>query len=299
MEKIMQSGLPTGISGSSTDKKIIFFYDCSTDAPHLILQYKTIKMKKTFIFSLCVAITIAGNAQIKKTDSVQINKAVINSNLRLKEKIITAPIQQTNSTTTTPTSSSTTTTQKQTASTSTATAPAATKTDADYYLSVVKTTIKTGSDNKEYPSSLRIFCYCGNKTGQSNKGFFLLDYTNELSKNNTTTLLVPKRSDGIYYDAAENSLAAYKQSGLRFVIQYHANLSLDAWKIESISLTLEFKDAAGNPHPTMGSKTISFTDSNLWMDGFDKVVTVYKTDTYFNALPVAQGPLGFWNYKYQ
>lgn len=157
-----------------------------------------------------------------------------------------------------------------------------TLTDADYSLAVVTTTIKTGRDNKEYPSRIMMRLLCNSKSWRSG---FVLDYSNELAVNSTMPLIISQMSS---YNASANSLNEYKQHGLLFVIKYWPNIVLDAWKIESLSLTLEFKDKNGNPHPTMGRKTITFNDSSLWMDGFDKQVIVYETDKYFNPLPVTQ-----------
>jgi len=165
--------------------------------------------------------------------------------------------------------------------------------DADYFLSVVTTIFKTGSDNKEFPSPIRVQVYSGNLNYSNNHGFRMSNYKNELPKNSTIPLVIAQQDGYNSYNAIENSLANYKQYGLRFFLVYDANVSLDAWKIESIALKLEFKDAAGNPHPTMGNKLITFYGSNLWMDGFDKIITFFKTDKYFNPLPVQQ--TGKWS----
>ncbi|MFT3933716.1 MAG: hypothetical protein QM726_08895 [Chitinophagaceae bacterium] len=244
---------------------------------------------KAILFSLLVILcSIIASAQ-QKIDSAKLVKPVIN-NASLPVKLVTAPIQAVTTTSTSPqnnNSATTTTQQKNTAPGSTNTTTPA-KTDADYFLSVVTATFKTGNDNKEYPSVLSVYVYCGNMNSGNHHGFLLYGYQNELPKNSSMPLVIEQINTLRKYDAKENTLAAYKQYGLRFFLSYFANFKLDAWKIESISLKLEFKDAAGNPHPTMGQKVISFSDSNLWMDGFDKVVTFYKTDSYFNSLPVKQ-----------
>lgn len=156
-----------------------------------------------------------------------------------------------------------------------------TKTDADYFLTAVNVVIKTGKDNKEYPS--RIAINVGVNDGNIPL-FALNNYKDELKINSTTVLNLTKNN----YPGTRNSLADYKAVGLRFRLNYLANLPTDAWKIENISLLLEFKDEKGNPHPTMGKKTIDFTDSNLWADGFSKIETEYKTDKNFNPLKVRQ-----------
>lgn len=250
-------------------------------------------MKRILFSLLIISSSLSVTAQ-QKTDSSKLIKPVIKT-ANAPVKLITTPVAPAGSSsqTTTTTTTATTSQQKATAPASgTTTTPV--KTDADYFLSVVTATIKTGNDNKEYPSLLNIHVYCGSMTKDNHHGFLLHSFTNELKKNSTMPLVIEQIATSRKYDTKENSLAAYKQKGLRFYLAYVANLGLDAWKIESISLKLEFKDAAGNPHPTMGQKTVNFTDSNLWMDGFDKVVTYYKTDTYFNALPVKQSSLQYF-----
>lgn len=165
-------------------------------------------------------------------------------------------------------------------------------TDNDYYLSVVKVTIKTGADNKEYPSSISIDVGLGNKTGYYSAGensFGLHYFEDEIKVNSTRDLFIPKENSNYdSYILAENTLSKYKQNGLCFLLRYQPNILLDAWKIESILLTLQFKDANGNPHPTMGNKIINISNTTLWMDGFDKETALFTTDNYFNPLPVRQ-----------
>lgn len=248
-------------------------------------------MKKipVLFFLLMLSIVIQAQSKIDSSKIVIKNKPVINKAIKTK---VTQPVStpnpgstQTQTTTTTAGEATSTPIQKTTVTTTTATAP---KTDNDYFLSVVKVTIKTGSDNKEYPSQLDIYISPGNENPRNSTGFSLFGYKNELKVNSAIDLFLEKKPTST--DPAKNTLAAYKQYGFRFSIYYGANIVLDAWKIESLSVTLEFKDANNNSHPTMGQKKITFTDANLWMDGYDKKVSYYKTDTYFNPLPVKQGP---------
>ena len=269
-------------------------------------------MKPVLFFSFLLIIVVAANAQLK-TDTSGLKKPVVTNirmpvkpNTQLPVKIVggiqrsTSGISQESTPENTPSKPPTTPTTPTTGAQHNSTpppnvtgSPAQVKTDADYYLSVVKLTIKTGRDNKEYPSEISVAVCPGSQTIDFNKaipnshGFRLRQYKNELSVNTTQDLFIEKESR---YSAAENSLTAYKQYGLKFWLFYYDKsiLNTGAWKIESLSLTLQFKDAAGNPHPTMGSKTIIFPDWDLWMDAFDKVHTYYRTDGYFNPLPVKQ-----------
>lgn len=259
-------------------------------------------MKQIFLFSFfLIAVTIA-NAQIKKAEApVMSNKAAT----ILKNAPIAPAATQSPTATQSPSSATpagTSGSQQKATVTNASASPAPVKTDADYYLSAVSVTIKTGRDNKEYPSAISLDVAPGNITGYYQLGmrcFTLSNYKNELKVNNPAELYIPKRSSNYPYEATENTLAKYKQNGLAFRIIYFPNLAVDAWKVEGISLTLQFKDANGNSHPTLGNKVITFTDASLWMDGFDKVVTLYKTDGSFNPMPVWQGSVNTYKATYK
>lgn len=244
-------------------------------------------MKKVSILFLLISGVVAVNAQ-RKTDTL-VKPALTAKPVINQKNIPVISAQQISPGTTggTTTQTNATTQQKQTPPGSSAPATPV-KTDADYFLAAVKATIKTGRDNKEYPSNIDIYVYPANATSVNERSFLLASYNNEIKINSTWSQYIPQRNIGLTYIPGENTLAKYRQNGLKFLLLYFANIPFDAWKIESISITLEFKDAAGNPHPTMGNKTILFTDSDLWMDGFDKKVTYYKTDSYFNPMPVKQ-----------
>jgi len=160
--------------------------------------------------------------------------------------------------------------------------------DADYFLSVAKVTIKTGKDNKEQNSKLIVSVYPASGTDNWKKGFTMENYMPELKVWSSQDFTLPKAPD---FDRAFNSLARYKQTGVMVDILYNTMgngpfFLTDAWKIEEISATLEFKDMNGNPHPTMPSKTIYFYGSNndMYLD-FGKWHLYCKTDEYFNVLP--------------
>lgn len=171
--------------------------------------------------------------------------------------------------------------------TTAASQPAATPslTDADYFLAVAKITVKTGKDNKEQGSSLIFRVYPAAGTDNWRKGYNQENYKSELKIWSTHSFTLP-RANG--FDQSFNSLANYKKTGIMVDINYNTVgngpfFALDAWKIEEVGVTLEFKDKNGNPHPTMGSKTIYFTDSNMYLD-FKKWQLYCKTDQYFNVL---------------
>jgi hypothetical protein len=163
--------------------------------------------------------------------------------------------------------------------------PAATLTDADYFLAVAKMTIKTGNDNKDNGAKLILRVYPASGTDNYRKGYTLENYTTELKRWATDEIPLPRAGE---FNQSFNSLANYRQTGVMVDILYDTwggpFPPLDAWKIEEVSVTLEFKDKNGNAHPTMGSKIIHFPGSNQYLD-FTKWHLFCRTDQYFNALP--------------
>ena len=81
------------------------------------------------------------------------------------------------------------------------------------------------------------------------------------------------------------TLDVLQTTGIEFRIHYSANFQLDAWKIEGVSVTLEFRDQFGNLHPTFGQKTISFSNANGYLNGYDGTrIMKCHADGYFNPL---------------
>jgi hypothetical protein len=157
--------------------------------------------------------------------------------------------------------------------------------DADYFLAVAKVSVKTGKDNKENGSALILRVYPAAGTDNWRKGYCQENYKSELKVWSTDNFTLPRAAA---FDQNFNSLANYKQTGIMVDINYNTVgngpfFAMDAWKIEEVAVTLEFKDKNGNPHPTMGSKTIYFTNSNMYLD-FKKWQLYCKTDQYFTPL---------------
>jgi len=157
--------------------------------------------------------------------------------------------------------------------------------DADYFLAVAKISVKTGKDNKEKGSKLILRVYPATGTDNWRKGYCQENFTSELKIWNTDNFTLPRAAA---FDQNFNSLANYKQTGIMIDINYNTLgnglfFGMDAWKIEEVGVTLEFKNSKGEPHPTMGSKTIYFTDANMYLD-FTKWQLYCKTDQYFNTL---------------
>lgn len=169
-------------------------------------------------------------------------------------------------------------------------------TNADYLLSVVQVTLKTGTDNKESLSNISIEL----AVPDSAFGIFAQNnLTNELKSNSSTTIGLGKSTSytsgyhpnsipTIYYTTATGiqniRLSDVEKYGVSLRIIYKPNFFADAWKIEHVSLTLEFRDVNGNLHPALGQKTIQFSNAATFLDNFDKRILICTADKYFNAL---------------
>lgn len=174
-------------------------------------------------------------------------------------------------------------------------------TDADYFLAGAVINISTGGDNKELNTSTAFF-YVRPRKANGIVAYKLEEYANEIKVNQTADLRLDRVAT---LTSAQNSLQYFKQNGLSVVVAYcNKNFCTDAWKINSITVTLEFKDANGNPAPAgYASKTISFPVSSgtlgfipgcnpFWTtdgkscghsDQLQKMLL--KTDEYLNPLP--------------
>lgn len=177
--------------------------------------------------------------------------------------------------------------------------------NADYFLTSAKITVQTGNDNKEANNSL-VYFYIGVANYNQQMAFSLGDvrtkdgYAPEIRANSTTELLPNHSLDPDYHSlySAYNSLCFYKQRGLAVTVFYDNKAwATDAWKINSISVTVEFKDRNGNPYPNpaYASKTITFPVNALlgYRAGDDITnnkdqlrVLMMGTDENFNPLPV-------------
>jgi len=140
--------------------------------------------------------------------------------------------------------------------TSKAAAPA-TKTDVPasvYSLTSVRVNIRTGNDNKEFPSKVYV-TLMAKSTPENWRNYLQFNLSNEMKINSNCEF-------GLDLEGrAPTPLETFQQSGLKLTIKYEPNFFADAWKIENVSLVPEFKDQYGNLHPTFGSKTIVFNNA--------------------------------------
>ncbi|MGC4100006.1 hypothetical protein [Ferruginibacter sp.] len=249
-------------------------------------------MQKQLLVAFFLVLSLALNAQIKGDTSRIIKKAVITTTVPVKT-VVTPTVNSGNGTAT----------QTKPQSGPATTPPAQpTLTDADYFLAGAVIKVTTGSDNKEANTSTAFFYIRPRKAGGA-VAYKLADYAAELKANQSIDLRLDRATT---LNTAQNSLQYFKQNGLSVVVAYcNKNFCTDAWKINGISITLEFKDVNGNPAPSgYGSKTINFpvssgtlgfiagcnpfwvTDGKTCMGYSDQMSKMLlKTDEYLNALP--------------
>jgi hypothetical protein len=142
-----------------------------------------------------------------------------------------------------------------------------------YSLASAWITVKTGNDNKESPSTFLL--YITENKGAWGEGRELFAQQNQYPtaelKINSSNDIPLQKFQTVAPDAF--TLANLQYKGLRFMINYYPNFFADAWKIETVTLTLEFKDQDGALHPTMGTKTIQFNISNGLLTNAKKIMT--------------------------
>jgi hypothetical protein len=137
--------------------------------------------------------------------------------------------------------------------------------NAEYYLSSVKISLQTGNDNKEAQNSMVTF-YAG--LANFNDNYYYKSEKNEEFKINSTNEInlnpVLSTAD-MYRFSGFNKLSYYKQYGFALAIVYDNNVwATDAWKINNVTVTLEFKDKDGNPYPlpVYSTVTINFSTAS-------------------------------------
>lgn len=182
--------------------------------------------------------------------------------------------------------------------------------NSEYFLTSAKITVQTGNDNKEANNSLA-YIYVGVANYNQQRAFSVGDlsyqhadgYAPEIRANSTTELLPNHSLDPGQYgiQSPYNTLCFYKQRGLAVTVFYDNKAwATDAWKINSISVTVEFKDKNGKPYPdpAYASRTITFPVNGLlgYRTGDDITtnknqlrVLMMGTDENLNPLPVEFG----------
>jgi len=125
---------------------------------------------------------------------------------------------------------------------------------SDFFLTSAKATIYTGNDSKEQPSQVQMQISLAEGVGSYMVPTW--EYR-EFAVNSATELPFQFYYDRNYYPG-KMCLTNVENAGVKIFIYYSPNFLLDAWKIEKVILTLEFRDGNGNLHPILGTKNIIF-----------------------------------------
>ncbi len=128
-----------------------------------------------------------------------------------------------------------------------------------YKLSAAKISIRTGNDNKEDGNTMLFFFR--EKDGIWGKGadLFQAGTKSEIKTNSNYELLLSKT---LPIGAAQYTLENLQARGLYLAVYYSPHFFSDAWKIEAITVQLEFKDQFGTLHPSFGNWTIQLNIAN-------------------------------------
>ncbi len=139
-----------------------------------------------------------------------------------------------------------------------------------YTLTSVRINIRTGADNKEFPSQVGVML---RNSGCDNGGWIMQqlpeNMRNEMKSNSNTEFGLEKMANP---STQCRTLESIKNGGVQLRIYYLPNFFADAWKIEGVTITLEFKDQNGVPHPTLGRKTIICNNASGFLDGSNHIL---------------------------
>ena len=150
----------------------------------------------------------------------------------------------------------------------------------EYYLTKAILNIYSGNDSKERPSCVTHNLYTNSKSYYAPKNntsttnligaiacgpATVSEYPANTKTTLPLTLFYNAWGDGHRgdYRPSEISLTTFSKNGLTLEIIYSANFFTDAWKIDKVELTVEFKKPDGTPHQYLGNKTITFSKSAL------------------------------------
>ncbi len=130
-----------------------------------------------------------------------------------------------------------------------------------YSISNIKAIIHTGNDNKE-ANAFFLFHITENYGGWGNGRdlFTQQDQSGRYElKVNSVAEIPMQRFNNTPADAF--TLPNLETKGIRFRISYLPGFFSDAWKIDAVTIVLEFKDQYGRLHPVSPLRTIRFNNS--------------------------------------
>lgn len=179
-------------------------------------------------------------------------------------------------------------------------APAQNSTVVEYKLTAVRVRISTGRDNKESPSEVYTKFALPDQYAGPYCAFAQWNQQNEMPVNTDvevglkqhananlsliSTKLTMSNPEQLKTGGNDILLSDIQKYGGRLMIKYYPHLFTDAWRIENVTLTLEFRDKNGNLHPVHGSKTLSFSNAKTFLNGLNDRYLVCEVGTDLSAM---------------
>lgn len=178
--------------------------------------------------------------------------------------------------------------------------PAQAPTTADYKLTDVRVKITTGRDNKESPSEVYVKFSLPEQFNASYCAFAQWNLQNEMPVNSDIEVGLYKRANAnlslistkltmsnpeeLRTGGKDISLSDIQAHGGRLKIKYFPHLFTDAWRIENVTITLEFKNQQNELHPVYGRKTISFSNARTFLNAGNERYLVCEVGTDLSAM---------------
>ncbi len=251
------------------------------------------------LYTLAMLSAISGMAQ--ETTRPTVVKPTVNKKSPAVILKTTAPVKPT---TTTPVLSSpsppASAPPSSTPSTTTAPPPAQSSTVVEYQLTAVRVKISTGRDNKESPSEVYTKFALPDQYAAPYCAFAQWNQQNEMPVNSEievglkkhananlsliSTKLTMSNPEQLKTGGNDILLSDIQKYGGRLMIKYYPHLFTDAWRIENVILTLEFRDKNGNLHPVHGSKILSFSNAKTFLNGLNDRYLICEVGTDLSAM---------------
>jgi hypothetical protein len=152
-----------------------------------------------------------------------------------------------------------------------------------YTLTSAKVNIRTGNDNKENGASMIFFFREADGVWGKGADLFQSGYKPELRVNSNFEMALDKVAAT---PASSYTLDNLQARGLYFAVYYSPNFFSDAWKVDAITMTLEFKDQFGNLHSTFGNRVIQYNISNGLLTNANWLLKATADGTFFTPSPV-------------
>lgn len=169
-----------------------------------------------------------------------------------------------------------------------------------YKLTGVRVRISTGRDNKESPSEVYTKFSLPEQFSSAYCAFAQWNQQNEMPVNSDievglkkyvnanlsliSTKLTMSRPEELRTGGNDILLSDIQQHGGRLMIKYYPHLFTDAWRIENVTLTLEFKDKDNNLHPVYGTKILSFSNAKTFLNAGNERYLICEVGTDLSAM---------------